>query len=327
MAARLRVSLSTVVQGAWALLLNRQSGADDVVFGTAFAGRPVEMPGADTVVGPFVNNLPIRLLVVRDWSIAEFLQRLHERILEVSPYQYLPLLDIQDCSEVPWRYRLFESIVVSQNYLVDDAAKCLGKRIKISDFTGPIHTAYPLLVLVEPGTAMRITLIYDRKRIGRVTAEALARDLRLLLTSMPAVSDRPVRNLQENLSPPLENRLRPRRFMQTGSQNFVPPQTDMEKAIALVWQKMFGLERVSVDENLFDLGGHSLLLVQLHARLRSALRRDFPLVTLFTYPTVRSLARFCDTGGESADNTAQWRMRAQQQRQALVSLRNKRGTN
>jgi non-ribosomal peptide synthetase component F len=274
-----------------------------------------------------VSIVPIRSQVVGDWSLAELLQRLHARILEVSPYQYLPLLDIQDCSEVPWRYRLFESLVVFQNYLVDDAAKSMGTRIKISDFIGPIHTAYPLLLLVEPGTAMRITLVYDRKLIGRGTVEALERDLCILLTAMTASCDRPIRTVQEKLSAPFEKRALPRRLIQAGTQNFVPPQSDMEKAIALVWQKMFGVERISVDDNLFDLGGHSLLLVQLHARLRSVLRKDFPIVTLFTYPTIRSLARFCDAGTGAADNTAQLRTRAQQQRDALASLRNKRGTN
>ena len=327
MAQRLRVSVSTIVQGAWALLLNRQSACDDLVFGTAFAGRPVELPGADTVVGPFVNNVPIRIQVVPDSPVAEFLQRMHARILEVSPYQYLPLLEIQDCSEVPWRHRLFDSLVVFQNYAVDEAARRLGNRVDISDFSGPIHTAYPLLLLVEPGATLRMTLVYDRKRIAGAVAESLTRDLSRLMASLPTSLDRSVRSLQAELSPPSESRLQTRRIARIESQNAVPPQTDTEKAIALVWQKMFGLDRVGVDDNLFELGGHSLLLVQLHARLRTALKKDFPLVTLFTYPTVRSLARFCEPGAGPADNTTQLRTRAQQQREALAALRNKRGTN
>ena len=326
MGRRLQVSLNTLVQGAWALLLNRQSGASDLVFGAAFAGRPVELRGAETIVGPFVNNVPIRVSVQYDWSTGEFLRRLHARVLELSAFQYTPLLDIQDCSEVPWQYRLFDSLVVFQNYLIDDAARRFGGKIEISDFIGPIHTNYPLLLLVEPGRAIRLVLIYDRQRIGRSTAEGWGHDLSILMESMPDFRDRALGELQENLSPPAESWTRPRKNIRVESQNYVPPQTETEKAIAVVWQKMFGLDRVSVDDNLFDLGGHSLLLVQMHARLRAALKKEFPLVTLFTHPTVRALARYCERGADGAsENTAQWRTRAQQQKEALTQLRNKRG--
>jgi aryl carrier-like protein len=100
----------------------------------------------------------------------------------------------------------------------------------------------------------------------------------------------------------------------------------MEQAIAVVWQRMFGLERVSVEENLFDLGGHSLLLLQMHGRLRAALKEEFPIVTLFVHPTIRSLARHLGQATSSApENGEQWRNRAQQQKEALTQWRNKLG--
>ncbi|MEO8411185.1 MAG: condensation domain-containing protein, partial [Propionivibrio sp.] len=135
-ARRLQLTLSILVQGAWALLLNRQSGASDLVFGAAFAGRPVDLRGAEAIVGPFVNNVPVRVHMKSDWTTGEFLRRLHAQVLELSPFQFTPLLEIQDCSEVPWQYRLFESLVVFQNYLVDEAARRFGGQIDIAEFTG-----------------------------------------------------------------------------------------------------------------------------------------------------------------------------------------------
>jgi hypothetical protein len=100
----------------------------------------------------------------------------------------------------------------------------------------------------------------------------------------------------------------------------------MEKSIVVVWQRMFGLEQVSVEDNLFDLGGHSLLLVQMHGRLRVALKRNFPLVSLFIYPTIRSLARhFSQAPDQTSGTIGAWRDRARQQKDALNQLRNKRG--
>ena len=89
---------------------------------------------------------------------------------------------------------------------------------------------------------------------------------------------------------------------------------------------MFGLEQVSVEDNLFDLGGHSLMLVQMHGRLRVALKLEFPLMSLFTHPTIRSLARHFDQVHSQTFATAGvLRSRAQQQKHALTQLRSKRG--
>jgi acyl carrier protein len=99
----------------------------------------------------------------------------------------------------------------------------------------------------------------------------------------------------------------------------------MEQAIAGVWQKMFGVEQVSIEDNFFDLGGHSLLLVQTHSRLLETLRIEFPIVTLFEHPTVRSLASHLGHAAAPVpEHAEQWRDRAQQQKQALAQLRTKR---
>ena len=72
---------------------------------------------------------------------------------------------------------------------------------------------------------------------------------------------------------------------------YVPPDSRQERIIAQVWQEFFGLDKVGVDDNLFELGATSLDLIQLNANLRKALEKNVPILTLFTYPTVRSLAR------------------------------------
>src|SRR5438093_1570570 len=103
---------------------------------------------------------------------------------------------------------------------------------------------------------------------------------------------------------------------------FVPPQTEMERKIATVWQNVLGLERVSIDEHFFDLGGHSLLLVRVHGRLRETLRTEFPIVTLFEHPTIRSLAlHLSQFDGPAPKASEEWRDRALLQKQALAQLR------
>lgn len=70
------------------------------------------------------------------------------------------------------------------------------------------------------------------------------------------------------------------------------PRTQTERAIADVWRRVLRVERVGLDQNFFDLGGHSLLVVELSKALRNELGRDVPVVSLFQYPTVELLAGY-----------------------------------
>ena len=320
-ARRLQITLGTLVQAAWALLLSRVSARSDVVFGAAFSGRPADLVGAESIVGPFVNNLPVRVQLHSEETSGEFLKRLHSQLMKLSAYQFTPLLEIQQSSEMPWRHRLFDSLVVFQNYLVDETARGFGGRISISEFVGPVHTNYPVLLLAQPGEALRLTLIYDQQSIDRSTIETWSRDLALLFERIPQMLDHGVRELQAILSAPLVSPRPTAKAMRAQSQNFVPAQTEIEKTIVAIWQRMFGLEQVSIEDNLFDLGGHSLLLVQMHARLRETLNADFPIVSLFEHPTVRSLARYLEQPATQPASADRYRDRADRQKRALSEIR------
>lgn len=322
-ARRLQVTVNTLVQGVWSLLLSRQSGETDVVAGAAFSGRPTDLAGAESIVGPFTNNLPVRVDVNENETGGEFFRKLHGRLLEVNAFQFTPLMEIQRSSEVPWRYRLFDSLIVFQNYLVDDSARRLGEKVKIEDFVGPIHTNYPLLLLAEPGERLRLTLIYDRKSVAAATTERWKRDLEILLELAPVFFDKRVGELQAWLSPrPVQIAEARPSTAEVQTQNFVPAQTEMEKNIASVWQKMFGLEQVNVETNFFEFGGHSLLLVQMHSLLREQLNSEFPIVALFEHPTVRALARhLSQPASQAVEKGEQWHDRAQRQKKALSQMR------
>jgi acyl carrier protein len=322
-ARQLQITLNTLVQGVWSLLLSRQSGETDVIAGAAFSGRPTDLPGAESIVGPFTNNLPVRVDVNENETGADYFRKLHSLLLELNAFQFTPLMEIQRNSEVPWRYRLFDSLVVFQNYQVDDAARRLGEKIQIEDFVGPIHTNYPVLLLAEPGERLRLTLIYDRKNIAAATVERWKGDLEILLELAPVFFDKRVGELQALLCPrPVVTVEVAPAAGEIQTQNFVPAQTEMEKSIASVWQKMFGLEQVNVETNFFEFGGHSLLLVQMHRLLQEKLNSEFPIVALFEHPTVRSLARhLSEPAAQLADKGEQWRDRAQRQKQAISRMR------
>jgi SAM-dependent methyltransferase/acyl carrier protein len=73
------------------------------------------------------------------------------------------------------------------------------------------------------------------------------------------------------------------------------PRTELEKKIAAIWQEVLGLERVGIHDNFFDVGGHSLLLIRVHSRLRESLHIDYSIIDLFRFPTISSLAKSLTT--------------------------------
>jgi hypothetical protein len=246
----------------------------------------------------------------------------HQLLLSMHEHQFCSLAEIQRFSKVAPGRRLFDSLVVFQNYQIDSEAKSFGGGVPIADFAGPIHTNYPLLLLAEPQNGLQLTLIYDTQLLSAASVEQLARDFAILLESFALTLDAPLTDLWSRLSPALNQESQEQ--LRVADQNFVPPQSKSEAAIAAIWLELFGLERVSVEENFFDLGGHSLLLLQMHRALQEKVYPDLSVVTLFENPTVRSLARYMDdSASPRSGGSSNFKARAQQQRGALQQMRDR----
>ena len=315
--------MGSVVQSAWSIVLSRLSGCQDVIFGTAFSGRPTDLVGAESMVGPFVNNLPVRVTVTRDETLGDLLTASHNRLLRLQPYQYVPATHIQSWSEFPWQHRLFDSLVVVQNYVVDESARRCGPDLVIEDFDGPIHTNFPLLILVEPEAAWRLSLIFDRRVLAPTAIDRWIGDLMQVLRYFASDLPSSVGDVMATLSPPVQAEPVHRHWF-VPSQNYVPPRTDMQRAIASVWRDVIQVEQISMETNLFDLGVHSLLVVQLHQKLQDDLGQQIGLVTLFRYPTIVALAQHLESGDQATDRLAQSRDRGQRQRQMMASMKDRR---
>jgi NRPS condensation-like uncharacterized protein len=107
-----QLTINTLVQGAWALLLSRHSNTQDVVYGSTVAGRPADLPGVEAMVGLFINTLPVRIQVSPDEMLLPWLKRLQEEQVEARQYEYTPLAQIQVWSEIPRGQALFNSILI-----------------------------------------------------------------------------------------------------------------------------------------------------------------------------------------------------------------------
>lgn len=280
-ARRLLVTPNALVQAAWAVLLGHHGAQSEVVFGAAFSGRPADLPGADATIGHFVNNLPVRASFAADTPFSILAQSLHRRLAELAEHQNTALTEIEGHSELPWNARLFSTLVVFQNYL---AAETRMGEARITSLHAPVRTNYPVTLVVNPGVSLEITLISQPGVAGCETLTALAEQLASLLRNCSPTAS--IAALRASLPSPAASLVSTASTAHPGTS----AATNLEKAIAAIWASAFGRE-VSTTENFFDLGGHSLLMLRVHARLVEQLRREIPVVTLFQHPTIRALAQ------------------------------------
>ncbi|WP_413806066.1 amino acid adenylation domain-containing protein [Streptomyces sp. OE57] len=168
------LTLNTVIQGAWGLLLARMTGRDDVVFGTTVAVRPPEIPGVESMVGLFVNTVPLRLRLLADESLAAMLTRLQDEQSRLLDHQFLSLTDIQQ-SAYAGTGSLFDTATVFENYPVDDAVSGrTDSTLKPTAIAAHDATHYPLALMVIPGERLQVRWGYRPDVFEQRAVEAIA---------------------------------------------------------------------------------------------------------------------------------------------------------
>ncbi len=195
LARQQQLTLNTLAQGAWALLLSRYSGQQDVVFGVTVSGRPPGLAGVESMVGLFINTLPVRVRVDPQQKLLPWLQELQARQAEARQYEYSPLVQVQGWSEVPRGQPLFESLLVFENYPVDASLKQEESRLEIEHVLAMERTNYPLTVTVVPGTSLLVRISYMGNRFDAPTIERLAGHFQTLLEGMVAQPEQRLRDV------------------------------------------------------------------------------------------------------------------------------------
>ncbi len=193
-ARRHQLTLNTLVQAAWAILLGRHAGVEDVVFGATVSGRPADLPGVESMVGLFINTLPVRFSVADGsggLALLPWLREAQRRQSELLQHEHTPLVDVQRWSELPRGRALFESILVFESYpreeaLVQEGGSADSGRLRVADVRAVEQTNYPLTVVAAPGVQLALRIDYDRSRYDGETVARLLGQLGGLLDAMAA---------------------------------------------------------------------------------------------------------------------------------------------
>jgi amino acid adenylation domain-containing protein/non-ribosomal peptide synthase protein (TIGR01720 family) len=318
----------TLVQAAWALLLGRYAGSEEVVYGLTVAGRPPDLPGVEQMIGMFINNLPVPVRLQEGEEIGAWLRRLQDWQQELRQHEHSAAAQVHEWSGLPLGRRLFDTLVVFQNYPLAPAAAPARAEEPLrpgAPATGParasldlslhsysLETGYPLTLVVDPGDELTLTLGYQRRRLDAAAVERALSHLAALLAALAgtaAAGDPPRRLGDLPLLTPAERRQLAGAAggggpapppPPPGERRQIPPRNAHELELVRLWEDLFAVSPIGVRDDFFDLGGHSLLAVRLITAIRSRFGCELPLSALFAEPTIEHLADLLRQGGAAA---------------------------
>jgi amino acid adenylation domain-containing protein len=206
-----QLTLNTIIQGMWALLLSHYSGENDVVFGSTVSGRPAELAGVETMVGLFINTLPVRVKLQDDESLVTWLQKLQRDQAEMRQFDSSPLVQLQGWSDVPRGLPLFESNLVFFN-LPEEAATRDTKDVKpttpksqalaVRDLNvqSKTPTDIPVTLKAIPGSAsLQLEMLYNNQRIDAAGVGRMLKAYEALIERIVAQPQSDLHSLKEML--------------------------------------------------------------------------------------------------------------------------------
>ncbi|WP_025028876.1 non-ribosomal peptide synthetase, partial [Caldalkalibacillus mannanilyticus] len=201
-----QVTMNTLIQAAWGVLLQKYNNADDVVFGSVVSGRPAEIPGIEKMIGLFINTIPVRIHGSAEEAFDDLMRRVQAQAIASQEYDYYPLYEIQ--AQTEQKQNLINHILVFENFPVEEEMEHQAdqwsatdeEELDITDASAVEQTNYDFNVTVIPGNEIRIrieynSLVYDAQILNQIQnhfihlLEQIANDPQISIKALAPVTD------------------------------------------------------------------------------------------------------------------------------------------
>ncbi|WP_432668446.1 amino acid adenylation domain-containing protein [Pseudomonas umsongensis] len=250
-----KVTLNTLLQAAWSLLLQRYTGQDCVVFGATVAGRSAPLPGIEQQLGLFINTLPLVCAMKPDQTVSQWLGELQGLNLAMREFEHVPLYDIQGWAGQQGA-ALFDSLLVFENFPVAQALKQGAPAgLSFANLHNHERTHYPLTLGIELGEGLGLEFSYDAARFSATQIAQLSANLQHLLMQLVASPEAALGSLE---------------LLDVDGQSAVlaisqPPAVELSTTL-LAHQQIAAQAAATPDALALQVDGHSLSYGQLDAQ-------------------------------------------------------------
>ncbi|MBF0450080.1 MAG: amino acid adenylation domain-containing protein [Candidatus Magnetomorum sp.] len=304
-ASKNQITINTVIQVIWGILLTKYNALEDIVFGATVSGRPADIKDIERMVGILINAIPVRIKIAPEQPFSELLKRVHLIETESRNYHYYSLADI--LTETCLKQNLFDHILVFENYPdPGEPGKNLKNQIIIDNFEVYDHTHFDLTLIISPEkNTINFSITYNQSVYDHVIIEKIQPHLELIIktvTNNHTITIESIDILSQNekefyvqardhrntaLSKQLE---RLDKHAGNVSIKYKPPENEHQKKLADIWEEILDCDAVGIDDNFFESGGHSLMAMQIIARIHKIFDVEISINTFFDNPNIRLLS-------------------------------------
>ena len=283
-----QVTLNTLFQGIWSLIISKYSGNSDITFGNTVSGRSGNFPNLNLIAGMFANVLPFRTIINNDYKIKNWLKDIQLSQLETRNYEHFSLTEINEWIDFN-STNLLDNLFIFENYPWDDFD--IGD-LKIHSSTGGITTTYPLTITIKSAQEIEIYLMSEEKLFSsKINYWILNRfeEIILLLNN----------NCDINLNTVLSKIIPAPKQIKTHTSSIVietnsivSPKNKTELELLTIWETLLGKNNISVEDNFFEIGGKSLLAIKMFSLIEEKLKIKIPPIKLLENPTIKLLSMY-----------------------------------
>jgi len=288
---RHHLTLNTLLQGVWGILLSRFTKQIDIVFGTTVSGRHAHLPNVDLMAGLFMNVLPVRIKLEGEESLSTNLNLLQVNQLKTQEFSHVDLNEILNQSEISKYSTLFDSLMVVENFPWNDLEEA---GVKLTNLSGGITTTYPLTVVIIPEDTLKVKFVYDEAKISQSTIHWLERSLEVILDCVE--QDLSVSEILSLVEAPLTSDKKAFVPQISDAKNYMEPQTQTQFELVQIWEEIFGRSPIGIRDDFFEMGGTSLMAVRLFSKIEEKTSYNLPPVTLLWHRTVEALSKLVNEG-------------------------------
>jgi len=296
------IALSALFQGLWAILLANYFQTTDVVYGVTVSGRFTKFPEVDKISGLFMNILPNRFMVSKQSVFSDWLKEIQRSQGQKNKFDSFSFEEIKRAIDWPMHGELFHSLFIFGNFLKDRLT--IGS-LTIEDFTGGFSSTYPLSIRINPTATIEVNWRFDTKMVSKNVIQYFKDNLQLLgirltedhrslkITDLHKTIVTKIKRIEVGL--PAASI--PATVL--GPKNYVAPRNQTEFSLVEIWEILFGVPNIGVHDDYFELGGNSLLAIQLFTEIENKMDVVLPPATLFKDATIAKIAKLIDGDTET----------------------------
>ncbi|MBD8496923.1 hybrid non-ribosomal peptide synthetase/type I polyketide synthase [Paenibacillus arenosi] len=196
LAAEHELTVASIYFSAWAILLQRYKNSDDAVFGTTVSGRPTELAGCEEMVGLFINTIPLRVCIDKNDSMLDVVKKTNEAMRERAAYEHTSIVDIQSTTNMNRASDLFDTVMVIENYPLDERLSKAEGPLVIDSYSAQEQTHYNLMLSLEMGNEIKVTASYDTGCYEKTAVERMLEHVKRVLLELVIAPNQVLGSLQ-----------------------------------------------------------------------------------------------------------------------------------